>query len=475
MFRGFLFAVAAVSTLPMLATAQQPGPAAVALTLHPQGEATRALKHQLAPEVRDLTRGNAATHYYQAFLFMGKGIPAEQATQFYRWASTSIKELPKTEVRTQLNSYRAVLEEIELGSNCDHCNWEMTERLRRHGIGTLLPEAQRMRELGTLLRLRAHLEIAEGKFDEAVTSIRTGLAIARHTAQGPTLINALVGIAIASVMLEQAEFLVSEPGAPNLYWAVTALPSPFIDIQRATQGERLWVEHLFPHARGPRRYSPLSGSEVQKLQDNFLSLIAEIGEGGGKGDWKTRLAFAALAAKMYPEARKRLLTGGAKAADVDAMPIVQVALLDSIDEYERGMDEFLKWTNLPYWQAREGVLAAETGLQAKRGKGIGSHSLAAILLPGMGKIHQAQARLERRLTALRTVEAIRLHAAANANKFPETLDVIKVPLPLDPVTGKRFEFKRQGDKAELIGLPPGKEIAGPHNSLRYDLRFVVKE
>lgn len=469
MFRGFVLVVASLSLLPGLAGAQS-GPFTAALTLHPQGEATRALKHQLTPEVRDVTRGNAATHYYQAFLIMGKGMTAEQATQLHRWASLPIKDLPKAEVRNLLNGYGAVLAEVDLAASCDHCDWEMTDRLRRHGIGTLLPEVQRLRELGNLIRLRAHLEIAEGKFDDAVASIRTGLVLARHATQGPTLISALVGIAIAGVMLEQVEFLVSEPGAPNLYWALAALPSPFIDIQRAMQGERLFIEHLFPHARGPRRYSPLSGQELQKLQDNFLS-VTEIA-GGVRGDWKARLAFAALAAKMYPDARKRLLARGAKPAEIDAIPIVQVALLDSIDEYERSMDDFLKWTNLPFWQAREGLLAAEAKLREKRGTEFGPHSLALMLLPATTKVHQAQARLERRLMALRTVEAIRLQAATNANKFPESLDAIKVvPLPLDPVTGKSFEFKRKGDQAELAGPPPGKELAGPSNALRYELRF----
>jgi hypothetical protein len=472
MLRGLMLAVGLLMLIPPLGFGQAPGPTTVALALHPAAEPVPALKHYLAPEIRDLTRGNAADCYYQALLLMGKEMPADQTEQMDRWATMPIKDLPKAEVRARLQNYPAALAELDRAAVCDHCDWGLTERLRRQGLATLLPELQRLRELSRLVRVRAHVEIAEGKFDDAVVSIRTGLMLGKNAAQGPTLINALVGIAIITTMLEQAEFLVSQPGAPNLYWALTALPSPVIDIPRAMQGERLFVEALFPHARGAARYNALSARELQTLQEKFLSLMGLL-DGGGKADWKARLAFAAIAAKMYPEARKRLLASGAPAADLNTMPVVQVVLLDSMDEYERGLDDFLKWMSVPYWQADDGLRAAEAKLLAGRDKTFGPHSLALMLLPAVTKVHLASARTERRIAALRTLEAIRLHAATHANKFPDSLDAVTaVPLPVDPVTGKRFEFKRQGDKAELIGPPPGKEIAGPQNALRYELRFI---
>lgn len=472
MLRGFAFGVGVLFLLPCLGVAQPPGPMTIALTLHPAAEPAPALKYCLAPEVRDRTHGNAAASYYQALLLMGKEMAADQTDLFDRWATMPLNDLPKAEVRAKLQNYHGTLAELDRAALCDHCDWGLTERLRRHGIATLLPEIQRLRELSRLVRVRAHLEIAEGKFDDAVVSIRTGLMLGRNAAQGPTLINALVGIAITNLMLEQAEFLVGQPGAPNLYWALTALPAPFIDMQRAMQGERLFMDSLFPHARGASRYDALSARELRALQDRFLSLLGSL-DGTARVDWKGRLAFAVLAAKMYPEARKHLLARGATAADLDAMPIVQVVLLDNVDEYERGMDDFLKWMSVPFWQAREGMQSVETRLQAHRGNFTG-YSLATLLLPAVTKVQLASARLERRLAALRTVEAMRLHAAAHANKFPDSLDAITdVPLPLDPFTGKRFEFKRQGDKGELLGPPPGKEIASLNNAVRYQLHLVA--
>lgn len=68
----------------------------------------------------------------------------------------------------------------------------------------------------------------------------------------------------------------------------------------------------------------------------------------------------------------------------------------------------------------------------------------------IGKVFQSQAMLERKIAALRCIEAIRLYAAAHGGKLPATLGEIKeVPIPVDPITGKAFEYEAHGDKAKL--------------------------
>lgn len=71
----------------------------------------------------------------------------------------------------------------------------------------------------------------------------------------------------------------------------------------------------------------------------------------------------------------------------------------------------------------------------------------------------AQMRLDRRVAALRVVEAIRLYAASHDGKLPEELNqVTEVPVPEDPATGKPFEYRRDGAAAVLtmpdLGLRP---------------------
>ena len=67
-------------------------------------------------------------------------------------------------------------------------------------------------------------------------------------------------------------------------------------------------------------------------------------------------------------------------------------------------------------------------------------TLFALLVPGVFKVQEAKARVERRLGLLRHVEALRLYAAEHDGKLPARLADIKVPLPVDPFTGKAFLY-----------------------------------
>lgn len=52
----------------------------------------------------------------------------------------------------------------------------------------------------------------------------------------------------------------------------------------------------------------------------------------------------------------------------------------------------------------------------------------------------AQIQCDRRVAALRTIEALRLHAVSHDGKLPESLGhVTEVPIPDDPATGKPLE------------------------------------
>ena len=109
-----------------------------------------------------------------------------------------------------------------------------------------MPDAAGMRTWSRLLVLKARVEAAEGKFDDAIRTMETGIAFGRHVADGPFLINQLVGIAIASAMLTAYEDLVSRPGSPNLYWGLTALPRPLIGLREGFEQEMKVVDRVLP-------------------------------------------------------------------------------------------------------------------------------------------------------------------------------------------------------------------------------------
>jgi len=62
-----------------------------------------------------------------------------------------------------------------------------------------------MRSVTTLLALRVRCQLAEGRTDQAARTLQTGFAVGRHIADSPTLISALVGMAVSNIMLERLE------------------------------------------------------------------------------------------------------------------------------------------------------------------------------------------------------------------------------------------------------------------------------
>jgi hypothetical protein len=148
--------------------------------------------------------------------------------------------------------------------------------------------------------------------------------------------------------------------------------------------------------------------------------------------------------------------GGVSEAALKAMPPGQVMVLALVAEFREYRDDLFKGFHLPYPQAVPVLTAAEKRLKAAPvSDGV---EFARAFLPALPKALLAQARLERKLAALRVVEALRLHAAANGNQLPDRLEQVKVvPVPDDPVTGKPFTY-------ELLSWPSSPRWPPPRGS-----------
>src|SRR5262249_5685031 len=138
------------------------------------------------------------------------------------------------------------LRELDLGARREHCAWEVTDRMRKEGPSLMLPDIQGFRELARLLALRARQAIAEGHVDQAVYTLHADFAFAKHRTEAPNIFSSLVGTAVADLMIDEVEILLQTPGAPNLYWALTGLPRPFVEMRKPIQGEKLMLLSLLP-------------------------------------------------------------------------------------------------------------------------------------------------------------------------------------------------------------------------------------
>jgi hypothetical protein len=81
----------------------------------------------------------------------------------------------------------------------------------------------------------------------------------------------------------------------------------------------------------------------------------------------------------------------------------------------------------------------------------------------------AVTRLERRLAQLRAIEAIRLYTANHRGKLPASwTDLSGIPVPVDPVSNKPFEYKVEGATFSVTpAAVRGWELSG--HSIHYDV------
>jgi hypothetical protein len=138
----------------------------------------------------------------------------------------------------------------------------------------------------------------------------------------------------------------------------------------------------------------------------------------------------------------------------------QVIATDAAYEYRRVADEIEKWMYVPYHVARhrDQTNPFDThGISAvTRGYG---YLLASLLLPAVEAARTAEVRLQWQTGALQTVEALRMHAAQSGT-LPPSLDAIKVvPVPLNPATGKPYEYRLDGATA-VLDLPLSDGFSG---------------
>jgi hypothetical protein len=458
------------------------------IILRPAGEPRPALKYRLVPETKKLVPGNAAIFYHRAIQFWSqartrlldnekadaKGRKVSIDEKVSQWIELPISEIPMEAARAVQVQCQSTLHEIELAAFRSTCDWEFDSR--QEGYFLLIPEIQEMRALARLASLKCRIAIRDGKTDEAMRWIQIGMAMGRHVGKGALAIQALVGIAIDNKMTQCLEEAIQTPGTPSLFWALADRPRPMIDMRSALESERNGLEKALPDLRqidGTPWSLERARAFANELETTLFSLGGSRPPDGKMAMLSRQIGVAAMAAKIYPAARRALIAEGRRAEEVDAMPVVQAAVLFTLREYERDQDDSYKWLNVPYWksynQIDKGLLNRRQGWEQKLANPL--LSMFDTVSPALNSLRQAGLRLERQLDALQCVEAVRQYAAAHAGQLPASLEALTdTPVPFDVLTGKPFSYTMDGDHAVLTApSPPG----GPDHP-SYRIHFVLK-
>lgn len=478
-------------------------PPPTVLELTPARPSIPSLRYSLLPELRDQSPGNGAVFYRKARESLDK-VPAKQVRfeQLDQWDQLPLTDLPRDKAREMLALFREPLELFHKGARSETCDFEIAQRLRDLGFMASLAELQKMREGSRVLVFKARLELIEDRPDLALQTLKTVYAMGRHIAQEPTLISALVGIAITTQANKALEQVLGHPRTPNLSASLLALPHPFIDMHRPFQGERLGVYGTFPGfleiVNNPDS-GPLKPEQLAKVAETLNKLESEsrlreallggvpdvIGpvllalqiQSGGR--IVNDVLLASMIRNKHEIAKKALIAAGRPREQVERWPHVQVALMHALLEYDQMFDELLNWQSFPHWQSSESLEAFSQKVRAARlpGPDAPAIPLAPLVLPAVQNVLLARDRLDRQFAALRVIEAIRLFAANHNGKLPATLaDIKEVPLPICPVSGKSFVYRVEGERAFLSSPPVPKSAARIQNQpLNYEITLRVRE
>jgi hypothetical protein len=429
-----------------------------ALSVSPAPEPVPALKYRLFPLSSTRKGGNAVPIYLRLNQERNDAGRKHLREEPDKWNKLPLDKIPLKEAKEFVRSYSRVYQQFDLGARRKTADWNYTLD-QGSVVDILLPDAQQMRSFTPMLILRARVEIAEGDCPAAIRALETGFSFSRQVGGGPFLISGLVGVAIAGQFCDVVPDLIERPDCPNLYWALAVLPRPLVDLREAMELEQRFVEMQFPELADIDR--PRTDGQWDALlvgiRKELGRLFAVDREGPAKGNpYLPGRSPEDTAAKSpdLPAAKKYLVErAGLKSGDVEAMPPARLLLLWIVRYSREVFDNQFKISYLPYPQSRGLNAAHEKWLKAApdtEAQRLGGGLVAAIF-----KVLGAQTRVDRKVAALRAIEALRLHAAANGGRLPDRLDqVTVVPVPDDPGTGKPFEYSRDGETATLIGRIP---------------------
>jgi hypothetical protein len=195
-------------------------------TFYPAKALEAGPRYQLLPSEEELSEEelseeDALPLYEKAV----KALPENlELTQIAQWVKiTTLDELPREKVKSTIEQLRLSLQLLEQAGRCKPCNWPFAVVLKSEILGGY-------RKLAYALALQARLQMAEGQYEDAIGTIRTGLTMGRHLSKSSALEHGLNGIAISALMFMQLDELIQAPDAPNLYQPLHALPRPLIDL-----------------------------------------------------------------------------------------------------------------------------------------------------------------------------------------------------------------------------------------------------
>jgi hypothetical protein len=433
------------------------------LTVTPAPEPAPTFQYALYPRSFELTPGNSVPYWYRALLHVVRRDAQGGLKSFHdnlaTWLDGPLAEMPLQDVRTFLLGI--TFQDAERATLREKTDWSVRlyDLRGEDTVNYILADVQEARSLARLLALRARLAMAEGRYNDAIATLRINYRLAQDVAQIDILIPTLVGIAITAISDLAVLDLIDAPRSPNLYWALATRPRPQFDLRRAAEVEMTLPTRMFAWLADANTRSRSS----EDWRQEFRETVRVLNSVGGLeplpsreyAEWQFDLLATVMMLRGYTGAKRDLVAWGDAPADVEALPVGQAIARHQTLLYRRVTQNMLKGAYLSLIDAREIVgreeqRLSDEGLLQPAWRGHETFAIVGTLLPAWKNVIVAALRREVFLSGLQVIEAVRMHAAGHDGQLPQSLDEITaVPVPKNPVTGQPFPYRIEGQHAQL--------------------------
>jgi hypothetical protein len=315
-------------------------------------------------------------------------------------------------------------------------------------VAMLLPMVQSTREAGRALSVRAMWHLGEGRPMDAWQDILAIHRLSHLVAQGYTLVEQLVGLALSGVacdctvaFLDHAELTAEQ--ARQVQRDLAGLPNFAMMARSLNTGERLMALDAFIRTGsggGGEMFSGLTGGGSNEFGNTAFDIVSV--------DWNLVLRETN---RWYDR-----LVAAAKLQDREAR-------VTAFAKIEADMQFLVSETRTPT-RMLAGVVS-----RRQRSK-IVSGIMLGLFLPAVNAATEAEDRQNTTLELTRLAAALAVYRAEHG-AYPATIDEL-VPgviarLPVDVLSGKPFVYKRGAEGFLLYGVGPnGKDEGGSNERYR---------
>lgn len=464
------------------------GHVVIQMEVTPADEPSPVFEHRLTYGIHERLPGNRPQWYARAYpeshvawSTWNKLASSDDFEPYYS-SGTPVEEVAWDKLDSLgRNLSRSLVEDhVVPGAMRRDCDWGIRSEqfTGAEFFALLIPEFNSSRSLARLLNLQIRLAIHERRYDNAVRYLRTQYQLGADVGEEPIIVCGLVGIATTGIANAGVADLIAAPDSPNLYWALSELPAVPVSM-----GPALRVELSIPQQQFGE-YRELESSErlPEEWNSHWKSAVASVSgltfnfnnSPPRRFEFLPHVAPLAIGLHGYSHAKQRMIDWGYDADKVEAMPVGQVLSLYSARVSQLRTDLYMKTYLAPYSFGRSLQKGASAYLTANQHLADGADRdltpFNSDMLSVVRAVRTAEMRVACDLAALRVIEALRMHAARNDSRWPDSLDdVTCVPVPLNPATDKPFLYHRDGETA-VLELPESDGLPG--YSRRYEITIA---